>query len=538
MTAQKIVRKTITKVTSYFHLPETKGRLALLDTQKDIRARQKAIASIPDIDASFIRDIPEGERWHIPYSVIVATDCEDTYLRLVNEQIPSALIQSTADIQQISGYDVIQTDLDIELPNAVPCNQTYPERYLQDLARSLPLLKTLDANRETCRLIDPSIPETIRSLLSLSSYLTTPTPTSRDEIEAECQRLNDALNTRLDCVTISGTALMDAMHADTLPSEVREIVDEPIAGSSHPDLFTTTLPIAIDEEQAERILRSQETDLYSTYAMRLQHLPDVQRIPDMLSTVHEHLKDLDFAWGISRYRSEGMSYPVIGTTLEMRDARNLFLKNPTPITFSLSGETPCSILTGANSGGKTTLIEHIIQLHTLMRLGLPVHGVVTMPLFSTIHYFTKNKGSPSKGAFETLLTQFASIEPSGSTLVLADELEAVTEPGVAADIICATAEYCIERGCYCIFATHIGKELDIPKGARIDGIMAVGLDKKNNVIFYHNPVMGHLASSTPELIMQRLAQSSKNPYYARLQEKMGSIQKTGEAGRHEICFQS
>jgi DNA mismatch repair protein MutS2 len=131
--------------------------------------------------------------------------------------------------------------------------------------------------------------------------------------------------------------------------------------------------------------------------------------------------------------------------------------------------------------------------------------------FGQIYYFAKNKGSTNKGAFETLLTQMANIGAGETrmdgTLILADEIESVTEPGVAGKIIAATAEYFVSRGAYVVMATHLGAEIakSVPDGVRIDGIEARGLDENLNLIVNHNPVLGRLASSTPELIIERMA---------------------------------
>ena len=175
----------------------------------------------------------------------------------------------------------------------------------------------------------------------------------------------------------------------------------------------------------------------------------------------------------------------------------------------------CSILTGANSGGKTTLLEHIIQLISYSYLGLPVRGDLKIPIFTDVYYFAKSKGSMSKGAFETLLTQLSEIKTGDNTLILADEIEAVTEPGVAGRMIAASAGYFIDKDCFLVFATHLGQEIKnyLPKYARIDGIEAKGLDEKNELIVDHNPILGKLASSTPELIVEKMSKSSDNEYF-------------------------
>ena len=151
-----------------------------------------------------------------------------------------------------------------------------------------------------------------------------------------------------------------------------------------------------------------------------------------------------------------------------------------------------------------------------MQLGLPLVGEFSIPLFTEVYYFAKNKGSASKGAFETLLSQMSNINPGSKTLILADEIEAVTEPGVAGKIISATAEYFISKNCFLILATHLGHEI----GARIDGIEATGLDENFELIVNHNPVLGRLAHSTPELIVEKMASSKSSEYFKFLNKNL------------------
>lgn len=166
------------------------------------------------------------------------------------------------------------------------------------------------------------------------------------------------------------------------------------------------------------------------------------------------------------------------------------------------------------------MIEHIIQLVSLSQLGLNVSGELSVPLFSDVYYFAKNKGSMSKGAFETLLTQMSEIKPGEKTLILADEIEAVTEPGVAGQIIVATAEYFLDKNCFLVIATHLGQEIKdiLPSRCRIDGIEAKGLTENYELIVDHNPVLGRLANSTPELIVEKMAKSLKKDYFVKLYE--------------------
>ncbi len=220
----------------------------------------------------------------------------------------------------------------------------------------------------------------------------------------------------------------------------------------------------------------------------------------------------EFYWAFSKLNSDNF---------EINGSLNLFLDSPCPISFILNTQIKCSILTGANSGGKTTLLEHIQQILTLFNLGLPIltkdQSSINIINFKEIYYFAKTKGSMSKGAFETLLTQMSEIDSNKQTaefnnkLILADEIEAVTEPGVAGKIISATSKYFIDKGFFLIIATHLGQEIqpNLPEKARIDGIEAKGLTDDFELIVDHNPIMNKLASSTPELIVEKMANSPK-----------------------------
>ena len=94
-------------------------------------------------------------------------------------------------------------------------------------------------------------------------------------------------------------------------------------------------------------------------------------------------------------------------------------------------------------------------------------------------------------------------------LILADELEAITEPGAGAKIIAGMLEAANKHEHTCmLLVTHLAKdimdatELDL----RVDGIEAKGLNQNLELIVDRNPRRNYLARSTPELIVKRLVQ--------------------------------
>jgi hypothetical protein len=71
--------------------------------------------------------------------------------------------------------------------------------------------------------------------------------------------------------------------------------------------------------------------------------------------------------------------------------------------------------------------------------------------------------------------------------------------------------------------THLGSDLVYIKNkVRFDGIEAKGLDDKLNLIVDRNPKIDYIATSTPKLIVERLASVEKSDFFEFLHKKMQS----------------
>jgi dsDNA-specific endonuclease/ATPase MutS2 len=165
----------------------------------------------------------------------------------------------------------------------------------------------------------------------------------------------------------------------------------------------------------------------------------------------------------------------------------------------------------------------------MAQCGLPViAGEASAPLMDEIYYFQRGRGDASAGAFEALLKSFAELsKPSQKRrLVLADEIEAITEPGAAAKIISSLLEWFAEdESIKIVLVTHLGEGLrGMSPNIRIDGIEAEGLDEDLNLIVDRNPKMNKIARSTPELIVERLSRKEKSPEFYRY--ILGKFKKT------------
>ncbi|MFW9994857.1 MAG: helix-hairpin-helix domain-containing protein [Candidatus Odinarchaeota archaeon] len=172
------------------------------------------------------------------------------------------------------------------------------------------------------------------------------------------------------------------------------------------------------------------------------------------------------------------------------------------------------LLSGANSGGKTTLLMLLAQAVILSHMGIGVPAVnCRVSLFKEFHYYKKSSGSYSAGAFETFLNSFTQIlKGEGSKLVLADEMESISEPGASALVISAFLDALNESPEACgVFVSHLAAQIKnhCKTNVRIDGIEASGLDDELRLIVNRNPIYGLYARSTPQLIVERLSKLAK-----------------------------
>jgi len=182
------------------------------------------------------------------------------------------------------------------------------------------------------------------------------------------------------------------------------------------------------------------------------------------------------------------------------------------------------ILTGANSGGKTTLLQTISQIIIMAQMGLPVPAIANIGAFEELYYFSKSQGELSSGAFETSIKQFTdAIVSNKQKIVLMDELEAITEPGAAAKVICSILEmFHIKNNACVILVSHLAEQIlkiiNIP--FRIDGIEALGIDNTGKLIVDRNPKFNYFAKSMPFFIIKKLYTQTSDETKKQIYEKM------------------
>jgi len=277
------------------------------------------------------------------------------------------------------------------------------------------------------------------------------------------------------------------------------------------------------------------------------------KLHELRSAVEEAVKallDFDLFFAVGRFAKDySLNVPTLNEKyvgIGFANGRNLFLRElelkskikVVPVNYVI-GDVPIQppntnkeriiVLSGANSGGKTTLLNLIAQIVILAQMGFPVPAEeVYMCPFDEIYLFSRSRGIMDAGAFEATLKNFAKVITSPKKkLVLVDELEAITEPGAAAKVIAGILEllYASKNTC-AIFISHLAEEVMkvVKVPVRVDGIEASGLDENLNLIVDRNPIYNYLARSTPELIVERLYHLSKGnerEVYKKLLEEFG-----------------
>lgn len=112
-------------------------------------------------------------------------------------------------------------------------------------------------------------------------------------------------------------------------------------------------------------------------------------------------------------------------------------------------------------------------------------------------------------------------------IVLVDELESITEPSASALIIAGILEALVERDATAVFVSHLPGEIRDAAAVEVaaDGIEDVRL-ANGELRVNRSPVKDHLARSTPELIVEKLAGGDGTEFYQQLLEKFDAREST------------
>jgi len=295
-------------------------------------------------------------------------------------------------------------------------------------------------------------------------------------------------------------------------------------------------PIEANEEINNRMkTHLRQKRAINAFELKVSLAKALQKYESISRKALNYMFELDYSLMIGKFAHKfNLVLPQLvesrNTGLLVEKGRNLFLAKQeqegvlkvSPVSYAfgevgkidhiVNGERVI-LLSGANSGGKTTLLVSIAIMVILGQMGLPIPCKrAFLGGFKELHYYRKSAGQMDAGAFETTLRNLSKMIMSpNARLVLADEMESISEPGASARVIAAFLDL-LARSTHSvgIFVTHLAQEIAkyCKETIRIDGIEAHGLSEDLELIVNRTPIYYKYAKSTPELIVRRLQRIS------------------------------
>ena len=337
---------------------------------------------------------------------------------------------------------------------------------------------------------------------------------------------NDHFTDAVKGLQLEGGAILQLLGTET-PEVVRSRIKEAEKAGVrhfreltgfHLMMNTSAFPFTLDPEDFESMIATQRSQRRKReFEDCTQRAKELSQLKSPVIKEIQSLLEFDFLSSIAGFvRSYSLHFPEMvtdGDEIILRQASHLkfaLSSDWVKVDYHLGGEDNVVILTGANSGGKTTLLETMAQTFILARMGFPVCCQEAVIPWVEELFFHSRKAAMNAGAFESFLTSFIPVVKQGTRkLILADELEAITELDAGARIIATILSRVQRTGSFAVVVSHMSEEIGQRIEVRIDGIEARGLDENLELIVDRVPRIGYRARSTPELIVQRLHTLSK-----------------------------
>ncbi len=278
-------------------------------------------------------------------------------------------------------------------------------------------------------------------------------PVSEDGPPVDLDRLRDALSRLDDDGTIAGDAELDRLTAavadlDAAVSTAASVADDRLREAIRErDVTIEGTDFLSLVEQGARVDSLLDRELADEYDAAVdaarEHLADALRLEpeeaelaervftlkadlasdlgDLREPVEELVRDaleLDVELAVARFaRDFDCTLPeVVGpgdasSGFRIEGGRSPLLDVDfaavESVDYAVSGAT---LLSGVNSGGKTSTLDLVALVVVLAQMGLPVPAEsATVERFEEIHYYAKSQGTLDAGAFEATLRDFGDL---------------------------------------------------------------------------------------------------------------------------------
>ena len=557
--SEKIYDEIITRILDFSNTDYARTRVLLLKPTTDykkIKETQKMVSDTIEktstLDYDIIQDLyqkirPLNNEIKAKFDDEYAIVCEDyeDYISLIQKGFDKYCnvfaIEDNASLEEFEFIIYLYNDYNIDpgeanniiaISNQSEDYEIQPNITLEYYKQNRPILENVYQLREYLGL-ESCIGEALEALDAIK--VETQNQIAITEIIDELKdEINETLKNEIKKIELDGDEILQLLNNEDLPPKIKNIFDEILSNAREElsdktgilfDPFIMKYPIEIDQNELKRVQDNISSNIHiKKYEQELNACSLLERYGEEIKRETREIIEYDYPLTLARFsKFYDLTIPQIKNTYHLEGSLHLTLKqdekiNQTPmqkINYSLDEENNIILLTGANSGGKTTLLETIGQHCIMAHMGLGVCSEnATIAKTDEVHYFTK-KHSLNAGAFETFITSFIPVTiGKEKKLVLIDELESITELEAAIKIIIGFIEHIQNDKTYAIIVTHMAPEIlkrtDNIK-IRTDGIEAKGLDENYNLIVDRTPKINYLANSTPELIIKKIYEKSEEP---------------------------
>jgi len=560
--AHQLYEDIIKKILAHANTPYSRNRILLLHPKRDPEWIKKHINMVMDSKKMALKlpiqkirrlikdmEMPRKTKPRFNPARAILTENREEYERLIkmglNKYHPILLNPELRELEEYEIIIYVYSDglFEIEgapniimVPSSAEKHQITPETILDYFKENKRLFKKALKfkkllNEETIlekviKILDElEEPETTLEIENIVNSIKTE---ADEKLEKLIKNINLKGEEILKLLDEGTTNKIDKIFEE-VTKEAREKLKKETGIDFNP--YIKSYPLKIDEkelERAEKIKFSEE--ITKSFEKRVEAAEKLQKLKPQTKKEIKKILEFDYKLALGCFAAKyKLEKPQITDKINLKKALHLDLipkennEKIQRINYKLDNKENVSLLTGANSGGKTTLLETIAQTIILAQMGLPVPAKkAQIKIFDEIHLHSKEK-TLDAGEFETFLRTFTStLINKKQKLILLDEIEAITELEAAVKILSTFIELIKNSKSYAIIVTHMAQEITKETNVRIDGIEAKGLDENYNLIVNRTPKMNHLAKSTPELILKMLHEKSKGKtkkIYAKILEK-------------------
>ena len=558
--AQKIYEDIINKILEFTSTDYARNRVLLLNPTTDYdeikrtsQLIEKTLDDTANLDYNYIRLLYENikplnndvkPKFNDEYAIL----CEDynDYLSLIKRGINKYCnIYPLEDHVSLDDFEFViylynEYNVDpgesanvVSISNDSPDYEIQPNIILEYYRKNRSTLEYVYQLREYLGL-ESCIDEVLVALDSISLEKKNKKAII-DVVEEIKDEANDTINQQIKEIALEGDEVLQLLNNEgNLPSKIMSIFNEVLDEAKEEitnktglifDPFIIKYPLELDYDEIKRIQENTLANIHlKEYEQEINACVILEKYRKEIEIETEELIHYDYQFTLASFtKFYNLTIPQIKDEYYLEDSLELRLKQQEkienkeiqPINYNLDNENNIILLTGANSGGKTTLLEMLAQHTTMAHMGLGVCSKkAIIPQTNEVYYFTK-KQSLNAGAFETFLTSFIPVAVGNKKkLILIDELESITELEAAVKIIIGFIEHIQDDESYAVIVTHMAPEIlkrTENIHIRTDGIEAKGLDSDYNLIVDRSPKINYLANSTPELILKKIYEKSEEP---------------------------